>query len=377
MGFFDRFKAEPTLPTFQGLPDSFLSSVNPYARKYSESSIDNAVYLLYCDFSSCEKWIKDAIKPNIYFTNYQKALYILQELNRYTGKYPFRKPTPLQQINDLCSAYTANTNSFIQRYWQSNLNSAQKLKTEKGRNNRIQQFFDTLFSKYRNYLLKDNIDFINQLRNSATNAESKKITVTYKNYDITSVRGIQSIPVTDIEAMRALQKCATDHKRNNNIELAIACLRKSNEISDRLQGNNLLEKEYLRVLSYIKLLKNPVLLQEEETAIKRKHPEFWDKRISNRINIQESITQNIKSGVNLVTVQGDSTCPICATYQNKVFSIGRRSLKYPPLPDEVIYQTHSCTKHHMYLTSFFEGITTLKPVTPEEIAEMDRRCKKN
>ena len=376
MGFFERFKTKQSSPTFQGLPEDFLASTNPYKGKYSENGIENAVYLLYCDCSATSKWIKDAVKPDVFFDNYQKTLYILQELNKYTGKYRFRAPTPLQQINELCSEYTANTNNFIQRYWQATFASAQKLKTEKGRNNRIQQFFDTLLVQYRKYLFEDNIVLINHFKESNTTVKAEKIIITYKHYDMNSVSGIQAIPTTDTEAMRALQKCATDHKRNHDINLAIACLRKSNEISDNNVENKLLEKEYLRILQYIKLLKEPSLLQAEENAIKRKHPEFWDKRVSNKKMIQENIKQYTQMGVYLVTVQGDPACPICAAYQNKVYSIGKRHRKYPPLPDEIIQQTHPCKKHHMCLSGFYEGITTLNPISPEEEKKMERRNKR-
>ena len=370
MGFLDFIKksfktqsVQKTVIQSYRIPSAVTDGVNPYIGKYSEHGIDEAVYLLYCDYGNAYQWMLDAAKPESYFANYKKSIQILEALCQYLGKYRFELPSPDQQLDTLKSNYVENTNRFIERYWNNNLAAAQKLKTEKGKANRINKFFDSLLMEYRQYLFEDNISFIDRFRDCDTPVQQQisKINVVCKDYDMQSVEGIMSIPRTDQEVMRPLQKCATNHKRNGDIDLAIACLRKSNQISDYSPPRErLMQKEYLRILSYIKLKKDESEYQAEETLIKQRHPEFWDKRISNLQKIQDQLKniQHDSYSTDLVTVICHSTCPICYKYARKVYSISGIDKRYPKLPDEVINQTHSCLQHSMSLNPFYDGIST-------------------
>lgn len=364
MGLFDRFiKPKAENPGNYHLPPELIvpGADNPYFNMYAEHGPDNAVYLLYADFASAYKWVLDAVKPESYFSNYTKAIQLLEAINRYRGKYRFKSPTPDQQLHEIKTNYLTNTNNFIHRFWESNLGAAQKLKTENGKKKRIDQFYDTLLIRYAGFLLEENVDYINRFRSVDTGAPvgQTKIAVTCKKYDVNSLQGIRNIPDTDYSVMRVLQKCATNHKRNGDLNPAIECLKKSNAISDSSPGEKLTEKEYLRVLNYIKLTKDNDAYVSEETAIRRRHPEFWDKRISNRITIRKELQQYRRIGTNLVTVQTFPDCPICSQYKDIVFSLDSKNRKYPKLPDEVMNQTHGCTKHYMALLGFYEGISSL------------------
>ena len=92
-------------------------------------------------------------------------------------------------------------------------------------------------------------------------------------YDMDSLNGINSIPVpaknyntgdpTKDCIYYVLQRKATDHKKNGRMDLAIACLRKSNALSDYESHPLLLEKDYLRLVKYI-LQTGDITLAEEE-----------------------------------------------------------------------------------------------------------------
>ena len=161
--------------------------------------------------------------------------------------------------------------------------------------------------------------------------------------------------------MRPLQKSATDHKRNGDLQLAIECLKKSNAISDNISNRvgKLLEKEYLRVIKYIELTGNLELAKVEEEKICKIHPEFWDKRISNRQHIYEAINNCRKHHTDLIQIFSNRSCPICSKYNKQVFSISGNNLKFHKLPDEVRNQTHSCKKCIITAHSFYEGISNL------------------
>lgn len=380
MGFFSNlFKSRQSEPiTMYPLPtiiETAINSNNPYLHKYSNNGTENTIYLLYCDFSSSYKWIQDSNKPDIYFQNYVKSIQILNVLNSYK-KHKFNHPTPAQQIADLRTNYIENMNRFIDRYWISITENAKKLKTEKGKENRLNKFFDIL-NDYSPYLTEQNISYINSFRSKTIydSVEIKKQDIVCGKYDVSTVENIRAIPNTDYNVMRLLQKAATTHKRNNDLDLAIECLKKSNLISDTLpeRTSKLSANEYLRVINYINSSKNPELANEEKEKIRKIHPEFWDKRISNKKHIKEKINQYIGWNNDLVEVFTNPSCPICSKYNQKIFSISGKNSKYTKLPDEIKNQTHSCKDCIMTIHSFIEGISTFKPVTLEEMAEMDNK----
>ena len=75
--------------------------------------------------------------------------------------------------------------------------------------------------------------------------------------------------------MLLLQKAATNHKANGDLDLAVECLLKSNQISDSLSYDemHLTEKQYLRVIKYAELLNKDFSKQIENNA-RKTHPEM-------------------------------------------------------------------------------------------------------
>ena len=80
------------------------------------------------------------------------------------------------------------------------------------------------------------------------------------SYDLDTIEGIEKIkvpkypplkglesPVNNIEYV--LQRKATEHKKNKRMDLAIACLRKSNELMD-YSNFHYSEKDYIRLVKY-------------------------------------------------------------------------------------------------------------------------------
>ena len=78
------------------------------------------------------------------------------------------------------------------------------------------------------------------------------------------------------------------------MDCAIACLRKSNALSDYEKRPLLTSKEYLRLVKYIESTGDMELAKKELENIYQKHPEFSDKRFSNLLRIKESLAKNKK-----------------------------------------------------------------------------------
>lgn len=171
--------------------------------------------------------------------------------------------------------------------------------------------------------------------------------LTYVDCDMDSLEGIEAIPVppldheyyyTDQIAYK-LQRKATQHKKNGNMQLAIACLRKSNAISDCYEPPTpLLDKDYYRLPKYIELTGDKEGAAIEWERLKQNHPEFWDKRIINKKKIRETLKQNEETiKWPYVWVRTNSVCPVCATYNDKYYTIGA-------LPS-IITDGGPCAKH--------------------------------
>ena len=182
-----------------------------------------------------------------------------------------------------------------------------------------------------------------------------------KKYDFNSIEGINSIPTKSFDIPNSgyaydeicyiLQRKATEFKKANRMDLAIACLRKSNEISNNADTPILMEKDYLRLVKYLKLNKQEELAVKEEQNIYLIHPEFLDKRIKNKKHLLECYNQCKNSHTDLCLLSTKSTCPICGKYNLKVFSISGRN-GYEPFPIDFLESGGTCKNCIWNLTPY-------------------------
>lgn len=189
-----------------------------------------------------------------------------------------------------------------------------------------------------------------------------------RKYDMDTLEGINAIPVpaknyntgNDLQdcIYYVLQRKATEHKKAGRMDCAIACLRKSNELSDYEDRPLLTQKEYLRLVKYIELSGNLALAQEELNRIYHKHPEFLDRRISNLIRIKSALKHNKERKNDLLLITTNCKCPICSQYDHKIYSISGKSRKYPKLPSEIKSKGGFCPDCFIGISSFFEDINT-------------------
>lgn len=162
-------------------------------------------------------------------------------------------------------------------------------------------------------------------------------------YDLDTVAGINSIPIPAKEnTYYVLQRKATEHKKNGKMNEAIACLRKSNALSDNEIKPLLLEKDYLRLVKYLEAAGRHDEAAIAEKEIYDRHPEFADKRISNKKRIQETLNKCKKYNEDLVYITTKKTCPVCGKYDHKIYSISGKSKKYPILPSKFVTDGGYC-----------------------------------
>ena len=143
-------------------------------------------------------------------------------------------------------------------------------------------------------------------------------------------------PVNNIEYI--LQKKATEHKKNGRMDLAIACLRKANEIFPH-SNFSWTEKDYMRLVEYLKLDRQFDEARKEEQKIK----ELFAKFDKEKEEYDAKINRGVFGNTDIVsTNETYFVCDECAKYTKRYFSISGKSKKYPKLPE---YLLHKSEKH--------------------------------
>lgn len=175
------------------------------------------------------------------------------------------------------------------------------------------------------------------------------------HYDLNSVQGIQSIPErsdlprppnADSDGFRNytcdidyyLRFKSAEFEKKGNAELAILCLRKSNAI--RMVSRRGYRKDDYYAL--VRLLARYGFTEDAKVE-KDKLDEFFGANDNDALiaDIGSRVTDQIRGdakrmGTDLVimSVHGAS-CPDCARYQGRVFSLTGRDKRFPRLPPEI------------------------------------------
>lgn len=178
-----------------------------------------------------------------------------------------------------------------------------------------------------------------------------------KKYDLDSVDGIESIevpayrknngiqsPVNNIEYI--LQRKATEHKKNGRMDLAIACLRKSNQIFpySNFAWTN---KDYMRLVEFLKQAGRFDEAREEE----RKINSLFESDDSCLCEFEYLLQECSNFNTDLVISSEISrACSECAKYAKRVFSLSGNDNRFPQLPK---YFREDLPEHAYCFNSFY------------------------
>lgn len=202
-----------------------------------------------------------------------------------------------------------------------------------------------------------------------------------EHYDLNSIQGIESIPIKSFEydpqdgknyayhdIEYVLQRKATEHKKNGRVDLAIACLRKSNQIMP-LSKMMYTQDDYMRLVKYLRLDK-----QFEEAARVEKEIQS-DKRILDVDSMHQAAydgQMKLANDLNTDLVEVTCTsyhCAECSAYGNRVYSISGKDKRFPKLPEYVKNNSKHCS---MMTYSFVYGINYMTdPYTGKIIKNND------
>lgn len=189
-------------------------------------------------------------------------------------------------------------------------------------------------------------------------------------YDFETIEGINDIkipnykplqgmssPVNNVEYI--LQRKATEHKKNGRIDLAIACLRKANEI---FPHSNFAwsEKDYMRLVEYLKLDRQFDEARKEERKIKEMFQKtrfvFEGKNIeTNFVGLSEKNIIEVFGGL-VESFDLECCCEECAKYAKRIFSVDGKDKRFPLLPDCIKYYNDNHKYCQTPLNAFMFGV---------------------
>ena len=167
-----------------------------------------------------------------------------------------------------------------------------------------------------------------------------------EKYDFQTLEGINSIKIPSYEPLQGmsspvnnveyiLQRKATEHKKNGRMDLAIACLRKANEIFPH-SNFSWSEKDYMRLVEYLKFDRQFDEAKKEEQKIKELFAQFNKEREAYDTKINSEVYGNTDI---VSTNETYFVCEKCAKYIKRYFSISGNSKKYPKLPEYLLHKS--------------------------------------
>lgn len=119
----------------------------------------------------CIRILKSTTKPDTFFSRLDLLIEKADKVRKFE-KYIRFSVSPSLAYNELLKDYQECIYQFLVRYFCETFDAAEKLKTESGKRNRYQKFYDSL-QPYRHYMNDDNIDYIETKFKAYTRCHSK------------------------------------------------------------------------------------------------------------------------------------------------------------------------------------------------------------
>ncbi len=173
-------------------------------------------------------------------------------------------------------------------------------------------------------------------------------------YDFNSVAGIMAIPVPcrEVNGDSATGRveyylrgrCFAQHWGAGRTELALACLRKANElmyVSDMIWKRD----DFMRLVYYLRKAGR----NDEADVEKKKIDAYFESKNIIRDSVTSSLSSAKELDSDLVEITNSGICCAeCAKYRNRVYSISGRDKRFPALPAQ--FKPETFTYNHVCLS---------------------------
>lgn len=177
-------------------------------------------------------------------------------------------------------------------------------------------------------------EFSEEKWQAAVNAANEKFD---RTFHLNSEESILSIPVVKLfkidetfngvtSCYNILNKKATAFKKEQRMDLAIACLRKVNQYME-MSGRNYLADDYLRLVEFLKQDRQFEAARQEENIIKSRFPELFE--IIHNERFDETLNLAKQFGDCFIIFYTTDYCPHCSPYNNRLFSVDFNNKLFP------------------------------------------------
>lgn len=107
--------------------------------------------------NDCANLVNTTKNPHVFFSRYNLLIDKLENLSKLECFNCFTGTPPAQNLADILQKKELTINDFINRFYDDTLLQISKLKTEKAKEKRIENFHNEL-SKFNDYMLPENIE---------------------------------------------------------------------------------------------------------------------------------------------------------------------------------------------------------------------------
>lgn len=112
--------------------------------------------------NDCVRIVNESKDPDTFFKRLDMMIEKMEWMAKIEKYYPFQRPLPSEQLNKIKSNMIMTYNDFIDRYYKSVVQKIIKVKTEKSRMNKIEEFYNTL-TYYSDRFFPENIQKYTEL----------------------------------------------------------------------------------------------------------------------------------------------------------------------------------------------------------------------
>ena len=116
----------------------------------------------------CIRIVGSTTKPDTFFSRLALLIDKADNLRKYEKFISFKGASPSEAYGQLWSDYQESIQRFLIRYFSDVFDQAEKLKTDNGKLNKYQKFYDSL-QPYYSQMSADHIDYIETKYKAYTN----------------------------------------------------------------------------------------------------------------------------------------------------------------------------------------------------------------
>lgn len=107
--------------------------------------------------NDCANLVNHTKNPDVFFMRYNLLINKLENMSKLEPFKCFSGSLPSQNLENILNKKETTINDFINRFYNDTLFQITKLKTEKTKEKRIENFYNGL-SKYNDYMLPKNVE---------------------------------------------------------------------------------------------------------------------------------------------------------------------------------------------------------------------------